>query len=621
MAFPFGKTIVKDTERGDLAKSGHIILNIIWFPIGLFIAVSHLLLAIPLFIGIITIPLAIVCVRVAKFAFFPFWIRVITQEEALARRTAEILYQKQGATNNTPSATSSPPSESNSKQDETQNIPNSRLEEKHWDTEPIATQNFKEGIGMMRDEIRKLYTTFRSFQRSHISDELFYKWSSLALLVFLVGIWVFSYFYEPEYFVGKNVKVDSIAKTAKMIDWDKPVSGKVIFKKDGDLLLSYAIAKDGYIDTTFENYLNGKPKSETKKTHDWNKDTKSEYMKEWFQNWQIKYHFRYDKDEEWLENGVKIFEKSKDIDGWFEIVKRWNNIGVLITEVKTTFGLKEDKKNEYSKEWNENGILIRHKSFGREEEWYDAGTKSVEKTTDASTGIETVKRWNQDEKLVEESQSKGGISLWNTILTYGTWGVLNTKTITSFTGSTLEREALKKTINEIFYPSGIIQSRKTLEGNNSILSETYYENGDIEKQEDLKNGSGTIFYPGNRIKEYTDSGTGASSDGLAYIKVGYFQNGSKSYDYRSQVGKMYDENGSIVEECKITKNKQSEVPNCIGNRNSNLCYGTKTITYDSYDCFDSSWVFLYEAHSGVGWKKLKTIAEIRELSAKNAAKK
>lgn len=72
MAFPFGKAIVRDGDRGGAAKAGHVLLNVVWFPFGLFVSAYHLLLAIPLFVGIITIPAAIVSLRVAKFALSPF---------------------------------------------------------------------------------------------------------------------------------------------------------------------------------------------------------------------------------------------------------------------------------------------------------------------------------------------------------------------------------------------------------------------------------------------------------------------------------------------------------------------------------------------------------------------
>jgi antitoxin component YwqK of YwqJK toxin-antitoxin module len=79
--------------------------------------------------------------------------------------------------------------------------------------------------------------------------------------LFVVAFIAYSHFHEPEYFVGKDVSVDN-AKKVWTIDSRKPVSGKVIFKRDGDVLLSYAKVVNGYVDTSFETYPSGKPKSE-----------------------------------------------------------------------------------------------------------------------------------------------------------------------------------------------------------------------------------------------------------------------------------------------------------------------------------------------------------------------
>lgn len=130
---------------------------------------------------------------------------------------------------------------------------------------------------------------------------------------------------------------------------DEPVTGKIVFKKDGDVLLSYATAVDGYIDTSFETYLNGKPKSESHSTYEWNKDTKSEYSKEWYENGKMKRHARFGKEEEWDEAGTKTYEKTEGAGS--ASVKRWNAAGKLTDEEAYENGkLATDSKLTYGRD-------------------------------------------------------------------------------------------------------------------------------------------------------------------------------------------------------------------------------------------------------------------------------
>jgi len=96
-AFPFGKEVIRDTElKGENNVSGiskviSIILNIIWFPIGLIMTIVYLILGILSFITIIGIPVGIVYVRMGKFLLFPFGARVVSKKQAYASAVANEL--------------------------------------------------------------------------------------------------------------------------------------------------------------------------------------------------------------------------------------------------------------------------------------------------------------------------------------------------------------------------------------------------------------------------------------------------------------------------------------------------------------------------------------------------
>jgi uncharacterized membrane protein YccF (DUF307 family) len=89
-AFPFGKEIIRDTElKGDknvstFSKIISILLNIIWFPIGLILSMVYFLLGIISFITIIGIPVGVVYVRMGAFVLFPTGARVVSKKQALA---------------------------------------------------------------------------------------------------------------------------------------------------------------------------------------------------------------------------------------------------------------------------------------------------------------------------------------------------------------------------------------------------------------------------------------------------------------------------------------------------------------------------------------------------------
>ncbi|GMO56252.1 MAG: hypothetical protein Ta2G_16090 [Termitinemataceae bacterium] len=93
-AFPYGKEIIRDTElKGTDNVSGFskvvtIILNILWFLIGLALTIIYFVLGILSFITIVGIPIGIVYVRMGKFVLFPIGCRVVTKKQAYASAAA-----------------------------------------------------------------------------------------------------------------------------------------------------------------------------------------------------------------------------------------------------------------------------------------------------------------------------------------------------------------------------------------------------------------------------------------------------------------------------------------------------------------------------------------------------
>tara|TARA_B100000886_G_scaffold327817_1_gene275643 strand:- start:99 stop:539 length:441 start_codon:yes stop_codon:yes gene_type:complete len=93
-AFPFGKEVIRETELkgkenvSGFRKIGGIILNIIWFPLGLILSLLHLILGIVAFCTIIGIPIGIVYVRMSKFLLFPIGAKVVSKKQAIASAVA-----------------------------------------------------------------------------------------------------------------------------------------------------------------------------------------------------------------------------------------------------------------------------------------------------------------------------------------------------------------------------------------------------------------------------------------------------------------------------------------------------------------------------------------------------
>ena len=86
-AFPFGKSIVRDTDLtnvSQVSKTVSIILNFIWFPFGLIITILYFALAVAFCVTLIGIPFGIAYARMGKFSLFPIGARVISKKQAYA---------------------------------------------------------------------------------------------------------------------------------------------------------------------------------------------------------------------------------------------------------------------------------------------------------------------------------------------------------------------------------------------------------------------------------------------------------------------------------------------------------------------------------------------------------
>jgi uncharacterized membrane protein YccF (DUF307 family) len=105
-AFPFGKEVIRDTELkgtdnvSGVSKVVSIILNIIWFPIGLALTVCYLAAGIGSFITILGIPVGIVYVRMGQFLLFPIGCRVVSKKQAYASAAANEMEKRMKGKNN-----------------------------------------------------------------------------------------------------------------------------------------------------------------------------------------------------------------------------------------------------------------------------------------------------------------------------------------------------------------------------------------------------------------------------------------------------------------------------------------------------------------------------------------
>ena len=92
-AAPFGKQIVKEDEikiDGDVPgwkKVLSLILNILWFPLGLVMSLLYLVYGLLSMITIIGIPAGVVYLRMGKFLFAPIGVRVVKKDVAQMAKT------------------------------------------------------------------------------------------------------------------------------------------------------------------------------------------------------------------------------------------------------------------------------------------------------------------------------------------------------------------------------------------------------------------------------------------------------------------------------------------------------------------------------------------------------
>ncbi|MEV0968027.1 YccF domain-containing protein [Microtetraspora glauca] len=72
--WPFGRTVVRDPESGVLTAIG----NVIWLVFaGLWLAIGHIVTAIPLFVSIIGIPLGIANLKMIPVSLLPLGARIV----------------------------------------------------------------------------------------------------------------------------------------------------------------------------------------------------------------------------------------------------------------------------------------------------------------------------------------------------------------------------------------------------------------------------------------------------------------------------------------------------------------------------------------------------------------
>lgn len=89
-AAPFGKEIIREKELSEsspfsgVKKAVNFILNLIWFFIGVFLSLAHLVVGLASCVTIVGIPAGIVHIRMGKFILFPVGARVVSKKKAYA---------------------------------------------------------------------------------------------------------------------------------------------------------------------------------------------------------------------------------------------------------------------------------------------------------------------------------------------------------------------------------------------------------------------------------------------------------------------------------------------------------------------------------------------------------
>lgn len=99
-AAPFGKEVIRETELkgsenvSNVRKIGGFIANIIWVPIGIFLAMVYIFSGIASCITIIGIPAGIVYCRSAKFVIWPIGAKVVSKKQAYVSAVANELEKR-----------------------------------------------------------------------------------------------------------------------------------------------------------------------------------------------------------------------------------------------------------------------------------------------------------------------------------------------------------------------------------------------------------------------------------------------------------------------------------------------------------------------------------------------
>lgn len=100
-AFPFGKEVIRETELkgknnvAEVRKFGGLIVNLIWFPIGLMLTMGYFILAILASITVIGIPVGVVYFKMGKFLLSPIGAKVVPKKQAYASAVANELEKRQ----------------------------------------------------------------------------------------------------------------------------------------------------------------------------------------------------------------------------------------------------------------------------------------------------------------------------------------------------------------------------------------------------------------------------------------------------------------------------------------------------------------------------------------------
>ena len=103
-AFPYGKEIIREKElKGEqnlspFWKTINMVVNIIWFPIGIILTLIYLVLAIVYTVTIIGIPVAVVYVKMGKFVLSPAGCKVVSKKQALASAVANEMEKRAAQT-------------------------------------------------------------------------------------------------------------------------------------------------------------------------------------------------------------------------------------------------------------------------------------------------------------------------------------------------------------------------------------------------------------------------------------------------------------------------------------------------------------------------------------------